>query len=125
MAAGCASPPRHDDERYGTVESVRAVRLADDRTAEGIFAGAAIGSVLGEVIGSGSVAATLLGAVGGGVAGYELERNATRHEGQKIVVLLDIGGTITVVQPSIQDFAPRQRVRVLAGPSGPRVEPGG
>jgi outer membrane lipoprotein SlyB len=112
VVAGCANTPRQDDERYGTVESVRAVRLADNKGAEGIFAGAAIGSVLGEAIGGGGIAATLLGAVGGGVAGHELGRSATDHDGQEIVIRLDSGGTLTAVQPGFEDFAPRQRVRV-------------
>ena len=112
MLAACASnAPQEDTTRYGTVESVRTVRLADDHRAESVFAGAALGSVLGEAIGGGGVAATLLGAVGGGVAGHELA-NATGHEGQEIVIQLDSGGMITVVQRGVDDFAPRQRVRV-------------
>jgi outer membrane lipoprotein SlyB len=111
ILAACASNAAHEDtERYGTVENVRTVRLADDRRAESVFAGAALGSVLGEAIGGG-VATTLLGAVSGGVAGHELA-NATGHEGQEIVIHLDGGGVITVVQPGIDDFAPGQRVRV-------------
>ena len=69
VAAGCASAPRQDDER------------ACDKAAEAVFAGAAIGSVLGEAIGGGGVAATLLGAVGGGITGHELANASACADG--------------------------------------------
>jgi outer membrane lipoprotein SlyB len=117
--AGCATSGVQS-AAHGTVESVRAVRLAQDKPAEGIVAGAVIGSILGE---AGGVAGTLLGAVGGGFAGHEIQRNK-KQEAREIVVRLDDGSTIVVVQPGMEDFQPGQRVRVQSGPTGSRVEPG-
>ena len=136
LAAGCASTGPRDYARsearvvqtvaYGTVESVRLVRLAEDRPIVGTIAGAAIGGLLGNSIGHGNgrAAATVIGAVGGGIAGNAIERNVSGEDGQEIVIGLDSGSTIAVVQPGIRGFEPGQRVRVLTGPKGSRVEHG-
>jgi outer membrane lipoprotein SlyB len=108
---------------YGTVVSVRFARLNEDQAPVGTVAGAAIGGLLGSGIGHGAGrgVTTILGAVGGGLAGNAIERNATTQNGEEIVIRLDSGATIAVVQGS-QDFEAGQRVRVLAGPRGSRVE---
>lgn len=134
LAAGCASTGPRDYARsearvvqtvaYGTVESVRPVRLAEDRLIVGTLAGAAIGGLLGNSIGNGRAAATVIGAVGGGIAGTAIERNVSGEDGQEIVIRLDSGSTIAVLQPGIQGFERGQRVRVLTGPKGSRVEHG-
>lgn len=136
IAAGCASTGPRDYTRsearvvqtvaYGTVESVRAVRLAEDKPIVGTVAGAALGGLLGNSIGHGGgrAAATVIGAVGGGIAGNAIERNVTAQDGQEIVVRLENGTSIAVVQPGTQDFEAGQRVRVLTGPKGSRVERG-
>lgn len=136
LAAGCAGtgpqPYARSEARvvqtvaYGTIESVRPVRLAEDRPIVGTVAGAAIGGLLGNSIGHGGgrAAATVIGAVGGGIAGNAIERNVSGEDGQEIVIRLDSGSTIAVVQPGIQGFERGQRVRVLTGPKGSRVEQG-
>jgi outer membrane lipoprotein SlyB len=136
LAAGCASSGAPDYTRsearvvqtvaYGIVESVRPVRLAEDRPIVGTIAGAAIGGLLGNSIGHGNgrAAATVIGAVGGGIAGNAIERNVSGEDGQEIVIRLDSGSTIAVVQPGIRGFEPGQRVRVLTGPKGSRLEHG-
>jgi outer membrane lipoprotein SlyB len=135
IAAGCASVGPHDYSRsearvvqtvaYGTVESVRPVRLTEDKPIVGTVAGAALGGLLGNSIGHGGgrAAATVIGAVGGGIAGNAIERSVTAQEGQEIVVLLENRTTIAVVQAGTQEFRAGQRVRVLTGPKGSRVEP--
>jgi len=134
VAGGCASFAPQDysysevrsvqSVAYGTIESVRPVRLNEDRAGVGTVAGAAIGGLLGNSIGHGDGRgiATILGAVGGGVAGNAIEHNATAQNGEEIVVRLDSGATIAVVQGGSQDFEAGQRVRVLSGPRGSRVE---
>jgi outer membrane lipoprotein SlyB len=134
LATGCASTGPQDYGRrearvvqtvaYGTVESVRPVRLAEDRPVVGTIAGAAIGGLLGNSIGHGNgrAAATVIGAVGGGIAGNAIERHVSGEDGQELVIRLDSGSTIAVVQPGIQGFEAGQRVRVLTGPKGSRVE---
>ena len=135
IVAGCASVGPNDYSRsearvvqtvaYGTVESVRAARLTEDKPIVGTVAGAALGGLLGNSIGHGGgrAAATVIGAVGGGIAGNAIERHATAQDGQEIVIRLDSGTTIAVVQGGAQGFETGQRVRVLTGPKGSRVEP--
>jgi outer membrane lipoprotein SlyB len=110
---------------YGTVESVRAVRLTEDKPIVGTVAGAALGGLLGNSIGHGGgrAAATVIGAVGGGIAGNAIERHATAQDGQEIVIRLESGAAIAIVQGGTQGFEAGQRVRVLTGPKGSRVEP--
>jgi len=136
IAAGCASVGPSDYSRnearvvqtvaHGTIESVRPVRLSEDKPIVGTVAGAALGGLLGNSIGHGGgrAAATVIGAVGGGIAGNAIERHATAQDGQEIVIRLDSGTTIAIVQAGSQGFEAGQRVRVLTGPKGSRVEHG-
>jgi outer membrane lipoprotein SlyB len=131
-AAGCASneaqnysngePRAVQTAAYGTVESVRPVHLPDDKPGESIFAGAAIGGLLGEGIGNG-LAGALIGTIGGGIAGNEVHRRYGTHDGQEIVIRLDDGSALTVVQPGMPEFEHGQRVQVLKGPKGSWVSP--
>ena len=109
---------------YGTVVSARPVRLNENQAGVGTVGGAAVGGLLGSAVGhgSGSLAATVLGAVGGGLAGNAIERNATTQNGEEVVVRMDNGQTIAVVQGGWQDFASGQRVQIVTGRGGSRVE---
>jgi len=90
----------------------------------GTAAGAVIGGLAGNELGHGSGRAvtTILGAIGGGLAGNAIERNATAQSGTEIVVRLDSGASIAVVQGASEQFETGQRVRVLTGRGGSRVE---
>jgi outer membrane lipoprotein SlyB len=109
---------------YGTVESVRPVRVGEDHAEVGTAAGAVLGGLLGSTLfhGPARLASTVVGAVAGGVGGNALEHEATARDGDEIVVRLDHGRTIAVVQGGSRDFDAGQRVRVLTGPEGTRVE---
>ncbi len=135
LAAGCAANdgPRDysaRDERvvervtYGTVQSVRAVRVDEKDAPVGTIAGAALGGILGSQIGhgAGSAAGAILGAVGGGLAGNAIEHRATEHAGQEIIVRLDDGSTIAIVQGGPAELRPGDRVQVLNGTGAARVE---
>jgi outer membrane lipoprotein SlyB len=69
-AAVCAS--------CGTVESVTAVQQKGQGTGLGVVAGGVLGGVVGHQVGGGNgkTAMTVLGAIGGGLAGNEVEKRA-------------------------------------------------
>lgn len=136
LLAGCASEGPHDYAQseartmqtvdYGTVQSARAVKIKGDNAVVGTVAGAAIGGLLGNQVGHGGgrAAATIIGAVGGGIAGNAIERKIVEQDGEEIVIRLDNGATVAIVQPGPDNFAAGDRVRVLTGPKGSRVERG-
>jgi outer membrane lipoprotein SlyB len=136
LLAGCASNGSHDYMQsearavqtvdYGTVQSVRDVKIKGDNAVVGTVTGAAIGGLLGNQIGHGGgrAAATVIGAVGGGIAGNAIERKIEEQDGEEIVIRLDNGATVAIVQPGPHSFAAGDRVRVLTGPKGSRVERG-
>ena len=135
VSAGCATNNgardyRAGEERtvqnvsYGTVQSVRAVHVGEDSAPVGTIAGAAVGGILGSQVGhgAGSGVAAILGAVGGGLAGNAIEHRVADHEAQEITVHLDNGSTVAVVQDGPAELRPGDRVQVLSGPGGARVE---
>jgi len=77
----------------GRVESVAAVQQAAPATGVGAVAGGVLGGVLGNQIGRGNgrAAATVLGAVGGGYVGHQVEKNARTHTVYQIHVRMDDG----------------------------------
>jgi outer membrane lipoprotein SlyB len=113
---------------YGTVQSVRVVRIHEDSDTSKTLAtagGAVAGGVLGSLIGGGS--GRTVGAVGGALlgaaAGYGGSQVLTAQDGFEIMVKLDNGSTIAVTQGTDMEFTPGQRVKVLSGGGATRVTP--
>ena len=77
----------------GRVESVEAVQQAAPATGVGAVAGGVLGGVLGNQIGRGNgrAAATVLGAVGGGYVGHQVEKNVRTHTVYQVHVRMDDG----------------------------------
>jgi len=135
MLAGCASglgsgdyerkeARRVYEVKMGVVESVRQVKLEGTDSNVGTVAGGAIGGIAGSTVGhgKGSAVGAVLGAVAGGVAGAAAEESITRKTGLEIVVRLDSGRTIAVVQEDTgESFARGDRVRVLESGGQARV----
>jgi outer membrane lipoprotein SlyB len=96
----------------GVIEGVHAVR----RQGRGTGLGAVVGGVLGGVVGhqmgggSGKTALTLLGAVGGGVAGNEIEKRQRAETAYEMVVRMDDGSERRFTQAS--PVVPGTRVTV-------------
>src|SRR3546814_18208192 len=69
--------------RYGTIESLRPVKLEGTKTPIGPGAGAVVGGVAGSGIGGGRgrAVAAGLGAVAGGMLGSSAEEGLTRPQG--------------------------------------------
>jgi outer membrane lipoprotein SlyB len=97
----------------GTIESVRAVQ---QQRAQGSGLGAVAGGVLGGVVGnqmgkgSGKTAMTVLGAIGGGFAGNEVEKRTRTVTVYEATVRMDDGSVRTFTQQT--EPAPGTRVEV-------------
>ena len=88
-------------ENCGTVQSVRAVTVKGEGTGVGAVAGGVLGGVVGNQIGGGNgkTAMTVLGAIGGGFAGNEVERR-TRSETHFDVQVRMRDGSYRVIRQS-------------------------
>jgi len=87
----------------GVVESVQAVQRKGEGTGLGAVAGGVVGGVVGNQIGKGNgrKAMTVLGAVGGGFAGHEIEKRARAETVYSVRVRMNDGTvrTLTRQQP--------------------------
>lgn len=138
MLSGCASSLTGDSYsrsdarkvqtiRMGTIESLRPVRIEGTKTPIGAGAGAVVGGVAGSTVGGGrgSAIASVLGAVGGGLAGAAVEEGVTRKQGVEITVREDDGvlrAYVQAVDPN-QVFRVGQRVRITNVNGQSRVAP--
>lgn len=99
----------------GVVESVTAVQHKGEGTGVGAVAGTVVGGALGNQVGGGNgrTAMTVLGAIGGAVAGNEVEKRARSTTAYRVKVRTD-GGEVRTVE---QNTAPAvgQRVKVEGG----------
>ena len=113
---------------FGTVQSVREVRIENDAsvgTAVGTIGGAIVGGVLGSMVGDGRgrTLATMGGAIAGAGAGHLGGQALQTQTGLEITVLMDSGETIAVAQGADLAFSPGQRVQVVSGSGTTRVTP--
>ena len=104
--AGCAQQPSYQltqapVARIGTVESVRESVEQKSPSGLGLIAGGLIGGGLGSLVGGGTgrTVATVVGALGGGFVGNELERGQTQVA-YEISVRYDDGSWATIRQNS-------------------------
>jgi outer membrane lipoprotein SlyB len=86
--------------RMGVVESLREVRITGTRSLIGSTLGTVAGVILGSMIGQGGgrTAASIVGAVAGGVFGSSVEEVLNRIDGTQIIIVLEDGSRIAVVQ---------------------------
>jgi outer membrane lipoprotein SlyB len=82
--------------------------------------GGVAGGVLGSTVGSGrgSTIAAVVGALGGAAAGAATEEQITKADGLEMLVRLDSGRLVAVVQESDLWFSPGDRVQVPTGSDG-------
>ncbi len=131
VGAGCASSRSgqvysRDEARQvqtvenGTVESVKQVIIEGTKTPIGTAAGGVAGGVLGSTVGGGSgkTVAVVIGALAGAAAGTMAEEGITRKPGLEIIVKIDGGRTIVVVQEDDMAVAAGDRVRIITAPDG-------
>jgi len=105
----------------GVVESVRAVKRKGQASGVGAVAGGVLGAAVGNQFGKGNgrSAMTVLGAVGGGVAGHEVEKQVKSVVVHQVTVRMDDGSVRTIEQAQ----APRTGERVIV--QGKTLKPAG
>jgi outer membrane lipoprotein SlyB len=104
--------------QLGIVESVREVTVQGKTQGIGAAGGVGIGAILGNKIGESTGnkgLATVIGAVGGGVLGNEIEKRQRETKQWEIDVRLDNGTTKTLTSPSQPYWNAGDRVRFLDG----------
>jgi outer membrane lipoprotein SlyB len=86
----------------GVVEAVTPVTKKGDGTGVGAVGGAVVGGLIGSQIGGGrgQDAMTVVGAVGGGLAGHEIEKRQRATTVYAVKVRMQDGSTRTVTQSS-------------------------
>ncbi|WP_323072536.1 glycine zipper 2TM domain-containing protein [Mycetohabitans endofungorum] len=108
-AAACAS--------CGTVESVVPVRREGHSTGLGAVGGAVAGGVIGNQFGGGGgrTAMTLLGALGGGLAGNSVEKHMRSETDYRVHVRMQNGKLRYFTYRQPPSFQPGERVQVENG----------
>lgn len=96
----------------GTVESVQAVKVKGEGSGVGAVAGGVLGGVVGNQFGSGNgrKAMTVIGAVGGGFAGHEVEKQVKAKTVYSVKVRMDDGTLRTVQQAQAPAVGAKVRV---------------
>jgi len=99
----------------GIVESVQPAIIREDGTIVGTVGGAVIGGIAGSGVGGGrgQDIATAVGVIIGGALGTLFEQGITDRDALKIVVRLDTGRKIAIVQEADVQFQPGERVNII------------
>jgi outer membrane lipoprotein SlyB len=107
----------------GVVDSVRSFEKKGEGSGLGAVAGGVLGGALGNQVGGGNgrKAMTVIGAIGGGLAGHEVEKRAKSETFYEVRVRMDDGTTRTVTQKT----APSAGARVVVDGDTLREAPAG
>lgn len=108
-------PPPAPVARSGIVESVRESVTQKDASGLGMVAGGLIGGGLGSLVGAGNgkTVATIVGAVGGGYVGNQVEKNQTQVS-YDVIVRYDDGSYGSIRQGSPTGLRVGDRVVVTS-----------
>ncbi|HEX2198163.1 MAG TPA: glycine zipper 2TM domain-containing protein [Burkholderiales bacterium] len=100
-----------------TVQAVREVKQPGEHTAVGPVAGGVAGAVIGSQFGHGNgrKVMTVLGALGGAMAGKHIEKQARGASRWEVEVRHDSGLQETVLSDVAPSFNPGDRVRIVNG----------
>ena len=101
----------------GVIESVREVEKAGDAGGLGAVAGGVAGGVLGNQVGAGRGRdiMTVVGAIGGALAGHQIEKNVKKAKFYEIVVRFEDGTTRTLSQANAPSWRPGDHVKIQSG----------
>ena len=134
--AGCVTPgtqsaaqPGAMEIRQGVIEQITPATLPDNQHAGvgavvGGLAGLGIGSLIGG--GSGRDVAMVAGALGGALAGNEVQKKYDAPiPAQQIIVRVHSGVLVAVTQPTGPNLVPGEKVYIEGNGEGARVVPQG
>jgi len=112
-----APQPVAQPGNLATVQAVREVKQPGEHTAVGPVAGGVAGAVIGSQFGHGNGrrVMTVLGALGGAMAGKHIEKQARGATRWEVEVRHDSGMQETVPSDVAPSFNPGDRVRVIDG----------
>ena len=101
----------------GRVESINAIQTQGEPTGVGMIAGGVIGGLIGNQIGGGNgrKVATVAGAVGGGYAGHQIEKQKRTTTTYQVRVRMEDGVVRTFAYDTQPHWATGDRVRVVEG----------
>jgi outer membrane lipoprotein SlyB len=121
----CAAPgvqPGEMEIRSGVIEQITPTQITSNHhTGLGAVAGGAIGIGIGSLIGAGTGrdVAMVAGAIGGALAGNEIQKKADQPiAGQAIIVRLNTGVLVSVTQPVNPGLRYGQRVYIEGNGEG-------
>jgi hypothetical protein len=115
--AVAAPPPPPVCNDCGIVAGVRAVKTAGQGSGVGAVAGGVVGGLVGHQFGSGhgKDAMSILGVIGGAVAGHEVEKEVKATTRYEVDVRLDNGQLRTITVPANPGPIIGTRVRIENG----------
>lgn len=111
------APARVRCAECGVVESVREIEKAGEASGLGAVAGGVVGGVVGNQVGGGRGrdAMTVIGAVGGAVAGNQIEKKAKATKVYEVTIRFEDGSVRTVTEPNAPTWRQGDRVKVING----------
>jgi outer membrane lipoprotein SlyB len=114
----------------GVIESVTPVQQKGEGSGVGAVAGGVVGGALGNQMGHGNgrAAMTILGAIGGGLAGNEIEKRARSETVYQVAVRMDDGSLRTITQRTAATAGQRvtvqgQTIKALGSGNAGTAEP--
>lgn len=99
----------------GVVESVREIAVRGNASGLGAAGGAVVGGLLGNQVGGGSgkQAMTVVGAIGGALAGNQIEKQARATSSYETTVRMDNGSSRTMTQATQPVWHDGDQVRIV------------
>jgi outer membrane lipoprotein SlyB len=117
VADGSSSRSRNRCNECGVVESVREVETKGQGSGLGAVGGGVVGGLLGNQMGGGrgKDAMTVVGVVGGAMAGNEVEKRSKSTRSYAITIRLDNGSSRTINEANAPEWRAGDRVKVVNG----------
>lgn len=108
-------PPKPPCRECGVIETVREIEIKGAATGSGAAIGGIAGGLLGRQTGNGRGrdVMTVLGAIGGAVAGHEVEKNVNKIKRYEIAIRFDDGTSRLITQDYQPTWRPGDRVKVV------------